>query len=310
MLFEGAEKKAEILIDPNKCDLSTLPKEYWVDLVAASGATILSTIANGQLTAYLLSESSLFVWPEKILMITCGETVLVNSIEKFINDFGLEKVRSIIYQRKNEYFGHRQKSSFSDDIELLKKYVPGKALRFGNLDSHHTWMFHWDSSLIADPKDLTLEVLMYHIKGKAGAIFRQENQTAQTIREFLNLEALLPGFTCDDFVFSPFGYSINGIRGREYFTIHVTPEEFSSYVSFETNINLNKDETYLVESLVSLFNPESFDTVTFNHELGLKVKTENNLIPVSYHERLDSGYEVMFNMFQKIPDGPQKAITL
>ncbi len=49
---------------------------------------------------------------------------------------------------------------------------------------------------------------------------------------------LFPGAVCDDFLFDPCGYSVNGLLGEGYFTIHITPQEGCSYASFETNINL------------------------------------------------------------------------
>ena len=37
--------------------------------------------------------------------------------------------------------------------------------------------------------------------------------------------ALLPGVTIDDWAFEPCGYSMNGLQGEYYYTVHVTPED-------------------------------------------------------------------------------------
>ena len=71
--------------------------------------------------AYLLSESSLFVWDDRILILTCGQTKLIRSVLLMIEEFGAEKMASVIYQRKNEFRADEQHSSFLDDVEELKK---------------------------------------------------------------------------------------------------------------------------------------------------------------------------------------------
>ena len=47
------------------------------------------------------------------------------------------------------------------------------------------------------------------------------------------IRALLPGAAIDDYVFEPCGYSMNGVDGTAFTTIHVTPEEGFSYASVE-----------------------------------------------------------------------------
>ena len=36
--------------------------------------------------------------------------------------------------------------------------------------------------------------------------------------------ALLPGVKVDNWAFEPCGYSMNGLRGDFYYTVHITPE--------------------------------------------------------------------------------------
>lgn len=47
------------------------------------------------------------------------------------------------------------------------------------------------------------------------------------------IAALLPGAAIDDYVFEPCGYSMNGVDGTAFTTIHVTPEDGFSYASVE-----------------------------------------------------------------------------
>ncbi|MBK26716.1 MAG: adenosylmethionine decarboxylase [Halobacteriovorax sp.] len=292
MFFEGSEKKVEIVVKSN-IDLLSVEESFWSALVKEAKATILSSIKNKNCKAYLLSESSLFVWSDRIVLITCGQTTLVEAIKFFLKSYPKEQLESLIFQRKNEYFSHLQKTSFLDDIELLEKEVTGKAYRFGKMHEHHNFMFCTDHPYDAPDEDITNELLMYDISGEASIILNKSHENTKQIRSFLKLETLFPDYQIDDFAFSPQGYSANAIRDEFYFTIHITPEEFNSYVSFETNEPLCKAK---LAELLDILKPESFDLVTFNHEDSLE-------IPTNYHkralvrEKINLGYNVIFSHF-------------
>ncbi len=42
---------------------------------------------------------------------------------------------------------------------------------------------------------------------------------------------MFPKARIDDFLFQPCGYSMNGLQGAGFMTIHVTPEDHCSYAS-------------------------------------------------------------------------------
>ena len=46
---------------------------------------------------------------------------------------------------------------------------------------------------------------------------------ATTVRTTHGLDGILAGFEIDDHLFRPQGYSLNGIRDDQYWTLHVTP---------------------------------------------------------------------------------------
>jgi len=295
LFFEGSEKKAEILVDSTKLNLLTdIDDKFWAELVKSCHAQILSSITNNQCKAFLLSESSLFVWKDRFLILTCGTTHLVNSVEYFLTRKGTDAVVQLTYQRKNEYFAQAQLSCFGDDIKLLSKYVPGKAYRFGELDSHHNYVFHLDNDFIAQETDKTYELLAYQISEEASKHLTQPNLSALEIRNFLRIDELLPNFEIDDFVFEPYGYSLNAIKDEKYLTIHVTPQADSSYISFESNLNL----VTLAPKILAVLAPSSFDIMSFN-ELSFSALLSEN-IPTDYvskslvQETLSNGYLVSF----------------
>ncbi|KAH8091445.1 hypothetical protein JL720_5746 [Aureococcus anophagefferens] len=80
-VFEGPEKTLEV------CFLPGVGRERCRDLTRRSSTlclrrrgAILSHISNAHLDAYVLSESSLFVYPFKVVIKTCGRTTLLRCV--------------------------------------------------------------------------------------------------------------------------------------------------------------------------------------------------------------------------------------
>lgn len=262
MFFEGAEKKVEVTISDSTYSLiNDLPDSFWYELISCSDAKILSKIENDHCKAFILSESSLFVWHNRFVILTCGVTHLVNSVEFFIQKMGENAIGYLTYQRKNEYYSQAQPSCFDDDVKRLSLYIKGTSLCFGEIDGHHTSLFYQDDTSFRMDSNQTYEFLAYQISTKASEQLTRANLTHGKIRKFFQLDTLLNGFEIDDHVFEPYGYSINAIKEGKYITIHVTPQAESSYVSIESNINLN----YLIPTMLNVLEPKSFDLLSFNN---------------------------------------------
>ena len=298
--FEGSEKKVEVVVSGESVNLLELDKKFWEHIVKKCNATIISSIQNDSISAYLLSESSLFVTKDRFVMITCGETILVNSVLEFLKNYAPQIIDLAIFQRKNEYQANLQKTSFLDDIKNLSQLIDGQAFRMGDLDGHHNYIFHTLKPFTPPTDDFTNELLMYHITGDAAIILRTPNNKIENIRNLLKLNNLFPEFKFDDYIFSPYGYSLNAINKDRYITIHITPQENNSYVSFETNIDLKILPFNLLDHVVKTFNPKTFDHIGFNsnqvsfsHEYFTLKKSEINLT---------CGYKMSFNHFSKEND--------
>ena len=308
MFFEGSEKKLEIAVKSG--GLKALPKDFWVKMVEASQAQILSELQNDDCTAYLLSESSLFVWDDRFTMITCGETQLIKSADLFLREFGKDNVDFCFYERKNEYRPQLQHTSFHEDMKTLDQHIPGRAFQFGKIDEHHLFLYHLDEKSGPVDSDTTFEILMYGLQGKAHQLLSCHKQKIEAIRDLINLSEHFAGFEVDDHLFDPCGYSLNALRGKEYYTIHVTPEESGSYVSFETNVQVDGKISSMLSEVLSVFTPTSFDVVLFKDKVTEKVEAKDFLLRSAVKETLSCGYDVKYCHFSKEVEKTERAFEI
>lgn len=260
--FEGPEKKVELVVHPGTRSLRQLGRDRWDAIVAAARATVLSTISTESVDAYLLSESSLFVFDDHATMITCGRTKLVDAALAMVETVGADQVALLVYERKNEHFPERQSTTFLEDAARLAELIPGSAHRFGAEHDHRIEMFVSAADYRPDAGDVTLEVLMHGLDADRAESFAA-GPASQRTAVSLGLDALLAGFAIDEYAFEPRGYSLNGLAGDRYMTIHVTPESEGSYASFETNWDFSNDPGSLVRRVIEPFGPESFDVLAF-----------------------------------------------
>jgi len=117
------------------------------------------------------------------------------------------------------------------------------------------------STVPASP-DFTLEILMTNLDQTVmKQFYKQDGVTAKQITKSSGIAAIFPDAMIDDYLFDPLGYSMNGLLGDGYFTIHVTPQPICSYVSFETNLQC--DFFVLIEKVLKVFIPSSFTVTLF-----------------------------------------------
>ena len=85
--FEGYEKRLEVsfftpsgFADPEGQGLRILSRSQINSVLDAAQCTIVDQLSNEAFDSYVLSESSLFVYPYSIVIKTCGTTKLLKSI--------------------------------------------------------------------------------------------------------------------------------------------------------------------------------------------------------------------------------------
>lgn len=80
-VFEGSEKRLEVDFAPSDHrGLRSLSRAVLDQLMTDAGCCIVSDRHNEQFDAYVLSESSLFVFPHKLVLKTCGTTKILHAI--------------------------------------------------------------------------------------------------------------------------------------------------------------------------------------------------------------------------------------
>jgi len=234
-------------------------------------AKIISYVENEDVLAFMLSESSLFVFRNHVIIKTCGTTKCLQSLElmqhlaKFYCQ--LDVVEDVFYSRRNFLEPELQvamHSSFDNEVTYLDKrvhngapYVMGRY----NKDCWHLYTKVGQKSGIETPEQ-RFEIMMTGLCPNAlRQCWKEENGTGAETTRRLGIDKIIPGCQIDAFQFDPCGYSANAILpGGYYWTIHVTPEREFAYASFETNYPL-PDYHNLAERVLNIFNPTHFNLV-------------------------------------------------
>jgi S-adenosylmethionine decarboxylase len=333
--FEGPEKTLEVcfrrkdgqemdemssfaptgIIDPHmKAGLRLLQRHELDQICKRARCTILSSISNQYLDAYVLSESSLFVYNYMIIIKTCGTTTLLRCLALVIElgrRLGLE-LDWVGYSRKNFNFPDDQcfpHGSFTQELEYLyghKKLcdkLDGNGYTLGPITDDHWFVFVADQTIRSKPEldnDRVLNIMMFDIDPDVADIFyynkyapKGENESedeavkrisfAQT--KAAGIDALCPGALFDPRAFEPCGYSMNAVLYKSYYTMHITPEEGSSYASFETNQKL-ASYTSLISNVVRSFKPRRFIMTMMADEGALKEISGNPLLETAGYSRI------------------------
>ncbi|KAI3734043.1 hypothetical protein L6452_13504 [Arctium lappa] len=278
--FEGYEKRLEITFfepsifaDPEGKGLRALSKAQLDEILNPAECTIVSSLSNDLVDSYVLSESSLFVFPYKIVIKTCGTTKLLLSIPpimKLADSISLT-VRSVRYTRGSFIFPGAQSyphRSFSEEVSVLDGHfekfgLSSKAYVMGGFDKTQKWFVYSASAGPVSSGDpvYTLEMCMASLdKEKASVFYKTQWSSAGTMTNDSGIRKILPDSDICDFEFEPCGYSMNAIEDGAVSTIHVTPEDGFSYASFEAvgydlkAVSLEK----MVQRVLACFEPGEF----------------------------------------------------
>jgi len=269
--FEGPEKRLEVdfKINPSRpLGLRIYSKEQWQELLNYANCTIISSLCNDYCDSYVLSESSLFVFPAKMILKTCGTTTLLRTIPKLLEYArGCQmSIEYVMYSRKNFLMPEKQiapHTSWNDEVEYLDEYFDGQSYLMGPITKDHWYLYVADYSDPCDAasKEVTLEIMMHKLDRAAASQFYRKEGIAERDK-FPGVAELINGQETDEYNFTPCGYSMNGLADQYYSTIHVTPEAHCSYASFETNLSVNSYKNSVLR-VFDIFKPGTVTLTLF-----------------------------------------------
>lgn len=218
--FEGPEKLLELWFSPTDCELPAgwpadglraIPLHEIELLLGIVHCEILSKVSSQQLDAYLLSESSLFVYRNKLILKTCGTTTTLLCFEKLRElvhrycldpAFEFRNIYRVFYSHRSFMFPDRQQAVHrSWDAELAclnthfdsatsNAYVlgspPGPAAssrsapdETWHLYTNGTNQFAGCSAGRSSAADITVELLMTELDPASAAQFELPSAAAQ-----------------------------------------------------------------------------------------------------------------------------------
>ncbi|KAJ1449826.1 S-adenosylmethionine decarboxylase, partial [Pelagophyceae sp. CCMP2097] len=303
--FEGPEKTLEVCFSPdvgheNGC--RALSRRALDSILDEARCTILSKASNSYLDAYVLSESSLFVYPWKVVIKTCGRTTLLRCLRRLLEHttcdaagaepaLGL-RLEWVGYSRKNYAFPDEQPSphtSFGEELAYLKAHCDdtfgasnvgafdGQGYVLGPITGDHWFVYVADECErpASSSTERTINIMMFDLADDVRDAFYvcddEKDDLAQAARNMTQrsgLARLVRETFVDAAAFEPCGYSMNALCFESYTTVHVTPEKTCSYASFETNTAL-KSYASLVKNVIAVFKPKRVVLTLFADEAGL-----------------------------------------
>merc|ERR1712060_912872 len=261
-----------------------IKEKVWRNVVEAVDAEVLSVMRSDHVDAYLLSESSLFVFKDRICLKTCGTTRIFNAVKVIVAHLSEEipgiNLTRVTYSRPTYRFPDRQLKGygkgFEKEVELLKAVTEKATSRSWEsiiLTTGIGIRFHTSTLSLSgkaekpmvlegraeseeySQKNINMDLALFNLdQSKLKYFFGQQVHVLENscMRGFLPPDS--PALQIDDYNFEPCGYSLNAIDGEYYWCIHITPEPRYSYLSFETN---HPSASEMYKKLKDFYSPET-----------------------------------------------------
>jgi len=150
LFFEGPEKLLEMWFVPSEKDekdLRVIPQQALSAMLDLVHCKILTKASNKYFDAYVLSESSLFVFSWKIILKTCGTTTLLLAVPEILRIAklycGLTLIGDVFYSRRNFFYEVKQlepHGSWEQEVKFLDNIFSGSRYTLGRDDQWYLYL--------------------------------------------------------------------------------------------------------------------------------------------------------------------------
>lgn len=279
---------AEELGPAKPAGLKAVPEEIWKDMLDLVNCKVLSIVASDEIDAYLLSESSMFVWPHKLILKTCGTTTLLSGLPRILEIAalfgGFAKSTAppsrgiavaaapyrVFYSRKNFLFPDRQRGphrSWRDEVRSMDKlFVNGSAYMIGKMNGEHWYLYLTEPhTLLTPPASPTVDLDEFkETETKFISFPEGANQTREDNDE--TLEILMTDLEEDN--------------AQQFYLDHATTVAEKDYRNFEKDRDDHVDVFSNTSSDVSDMDVLPPELTTEGHALGTVVSENSGLSDV------------------------------
>ncbi len=271
------EERLDFFFEASGPNLLNYNTSFWKELLVPAKIKIVSETKTENIAAFILSESSLFVLPHRIQIITCGDAdvlALTRSILKYFND---AKLNFVTYQRRglvpspDHYFERTQLQIY----ELLKSKLDSIA----NLKGLS--LFYQKDKTHFENLSTSIQVLMFDPDRNCLNSFLKARSTERIARIFAKeTSGYLKDFQVDSHDFEPIGYSINAIKDLDFYCYHFSPDEPHPYISFELNTLKNVQLNVIIHYILEFFICKQFEIQI--HQFGEQPASANMINNIEF----------------------------
>lgn len=181
--FEGPEKLLELWFEPPKGEskgLLDVPRKVWEAMLDLVHCKVLSILSYTNVDAYVLSESSLFVYSDHLVLKTCGTTTLLEGVPSILSIVKEHTALNpecsrVFYSRRSFLFPDKQigpHRSWSEEVKALKEHFPlGQSIACGPSKAERWHLFMYSNNTASTPAKPSLEMMMTGLDTTACDLF-------------------------------------------------------------------------------------------------------------------------------------------
>ena len=282
-VFEGVEKRIEVRFTVQENDvlgLRAIGRSELDTICEAAKCTIIHSEPDTCFDSYILSESSLFVFRDRMMIKTCGTTLPLNGVQAMFDAADQYNIKPLdmTYSRSSFVFPDLQlfpHDSLDNELKFLKdmestlgKVISEETFILGDIGETY-WVVHNkkfdEPSSVLKRQQVMVDCIMTGLAPEARDVYWKDmrfpdshNDAAMSV----SIESFEKSLRIVGKSFDPCGFSANahGSNNENYMTVHVTPEEGFSYASVEAVFNGKFEQAQLdgfVQKVVDAFRPKN-----------------------------------------------------